>query len=264
MIKYQKSMMKIMESLFNYNSEKTIEFLIKDSKTGRNSSFEALNFLEKIGFVKIEKLGNQKRVILIKNNYTFQFKYYLDVVKLKGLDNSIRLVLNLLNLELSKFGKFKFGVIFGSVLSKGPFNDLDILLIGDRLEIKDLRDLDNIKKKLERFTGIILNLHLGDSTFENISKGIVFYQSSYIFNLSEIQKQYLEFFESYCEGIFGGGNKNLFDVALLNLSYVFCNLIGFSAKTKKEARDFFGKKYKIKNLDELKKRGIQIGKEVFG
>lgn len=261
-MKYQKSMLKIMESLLDGN-ERTIDFLIKNSKTGRNSSFEALDFLKKIGFVKINELGNQRIVSLVKNNQTFQFKYYLDSLNFKSLDSLVQLILNLLILDLTKKNKIKFGVIFGSVLDKGFFNDLDILLVGNGLTFKDLKFLDKIKKKLELFSGIVLNFHLGDSNFDNLSRGIVFYQSSYIINLGEVQKQYLEFLEIYFEGIFGKKTRNLFDLALLNLAYVYCKLNGFLPKTKKEAKDFFNKKYKITTFSDLNKKGIQIGKEVF-
>ena len=261
-MKYQKSMMKIMENLLD-GKEKTIDVLIKNSKTGRNSSFEALDFLKKIGFVNINELGNQRMVSLVKNNQTFQFKYYLDSLSFKSLDSLIQLILNLLVLDLTKKNKIKFGVIFGSVLKKNSFNDLDILLVGENLTPKDLKSLDEVKKKLELFSGIVLNFHLGKSNFENISKGVVFYQSSYIFNLDDIQKQYLEFFEIYFEGIFGKKTRNLFDLALLNLSYVYCKLNDFSPKTKEEAKSFFSKKYKVTAFSDLNKRGIQIGKKVF-
>ncbi len=262
-MKYQKSMMKIMETLFSEDKERIVESLIKESKTGRNSSFEALDFLESRGFVKVEKVGNQKKVILVKENYSFQFKYYLDSIRFKELDKSLRLLINILNLELSKFDKFKYGVLFGSVLTNRSFNDIDILLLGDNLKINDLKSLDKIRKMIERFFGVILNFHLGPSSFEEVSRGIVFYQSSYIFNLSRVQKQYLEFFDSFCEGIFNKSDKFLFGVSLLNLAYVFCQLEGFFPKTKKEAKNYFQKRYKIRSFNELNKRGLEIGKRVF-
>lgn len=255
--------MKIMESLFLENKERTMEDLIRESKTGRNSSFEALNFLEKKGFIELKRIGNQKKVTLIRDNYSFQFKYYLDSLRFKNLEDSIKILLNIFNLELSKFSKFKYAILFGSVLTKGPFNDLDILLLGDNLKIKDLKSLEIIRKRLERFFGVILNFHIGKLNFDEISKGIVFYQSSYIFDLNSIQRQYLEFFNSYCEGIFNKNDKSLFEISLLNLAYVFCNLGNFHPKSKKEALGHFYKKYKIKTFDKLNKVGIEIGKKIF-
>jgi len=81
--------------------------------------------------------------------------------------------------------------------------------------------------------------------------------------LNKTQKQYLEFFESYCEGVLSGKSKSLFEISLLNLAYVFCGLKGKIPKTKSEAKENLLKKYKIKNFSELNKRGIEIGKEVF-
>src|SRR3989339_826939 len=144
-MKYQKSMMKLMERIILSKKGKNIEFLIGEAKTGRNSSFEALNFLEKIGLIKIENLGNQKIVSLVKDNYSLQFKYYLD------------------------------------------------------------------------------------SAFEAIV----------------------------------GKDKNLLYNSLINLAYVYCFSKEFFPKTKVDALEFLNQKYKIKNLVELKKTGIEIGKEIF-
>jgi len=135
-----------MESLLSENKERLVEDLIRESKTGRNSSFEALDFLEKNRFVKLEKKGNQKNVVLIKDNYNFQFKCYLDSIRFKNLDGSIKVILNVLNLEFSKFSKFKFEILFGNVLVSKNFNDVDIFLLGDNLKIKDLNSLETIRK----------------------------------------------------------------------------------------------------------------------
>src|SRR3989339_708868 len=80
--------------IFSKNG-KNIEILIGEAKTGRNSSFEALNFLEEIGLIKIENLGNQKIVSLVKDNYSLQFKYYLDSVEFKSLDPFKKLIIHL-------------------------------------------------------------------------------------------------------------------------------------------------------------------------
>ncbi|MDD2493497.1 MAG: hypothetical protein PHY83_06120, partial [Bacilli bacterium] len=242
-----------METLFSEDKERIVESLIKESRTGRNSSFEALDFLEKRGFIELTKVGNQKKVILVKDNFSFQFKYYLDSIRVKELKGFLQLLINLLNLELSKVSKFKYGVLFGSVLTNKSFNDIDILLVGDGLKISDLKTLDKMRKMIERFFGVILNFHLGSSNFEEVSRGIVFYQSSYILELSNIQKQYLEFFDSFCEGIFNKNDRSLFEISLLNLAYVFCSLNNFHPKSKKEAGNYFYKKYKIKTFSELNK-----------
>jgi predicted nucleotidyltransferase len=260
-MKYQKSMMKIMENLLLSKEGKSIEVLIKESQTGRNSSFEALKFLEKNGFIKINSLGNQKIVNAIMDNSFLQFKYYTDAMEFKSFDAIIKLIVNLFILELSKKKQIKSALLFGSVLKKGKFNDIDILLLGDNLNIKDLESLNLIKTKLERFFGVIINLHKDGFEINNLFRGLVIYQSSYIFEYNPAQKQYLEFFNNFYDLILDKKDKSLFDLARINLAYSFCYLHNFVPKTKSDALEFFNKK--ITNFDNLKKIGGEIGKEIF-
>lgn len=260
-MKYQKSMMKIMENLLLSKEGKSIETLIKESKTGRNSSFEALRFLEKNGFIKINSLGNQKIVNAVMDNSFLQFKYYADAMEFKSFDTEIKLIVNLFISELSKKKQIKFALLFGSVLKRGRFNDIDILLLGDNLNIRDLESLNLIKTKIERFFGVIINLHKGNFEIDNLFRGLVIYQSSYIFEYASAQKQYLEFFNTFYDLILDKKNKLLFDLALVNLAYSFSYLHNFVPKTKSDALEFFNKK--ITNLDDFKKIGGEIGKEIF-
>lgn len=261
-MKYQKSMMKLMECLLFSEKGKSIESLIHEAKTGRNSSFNALNFLEKKGFVKIENFGNQKIVSLVKDNYSMQFKYYLDSIEFKSLDPFVKLISFLFISFLQDKKKIKVASIFGSSIKDKDFNDIDFLILGDNLNLDDLKSLDKIKDKIERIFGVIINIHKDKFEFSNFFKGVVIYQSSYFFDYTKPQQKYLEFIDFIYDAIVGG-EKEIFDSALLNLAYVYCFSKSFYPQTKSEASDFFNKKYKIKNLSELKKRGIEIGKEIF-
>src|SRR3989339_874120 len=225
MMKYQKSMMKLMERIIFSKNGKNIEILIGEAKTGRNSSFEALNFLEEIGLIKIENLGNQKIVSLVKDNYSLQFKYYLDSVEFKSLDPFKKLIIHLFVSSLFDNKKINSALLFGSALKNKNFNDIDFLLLGDKLSLEDIKSLEEIKKRIERFFGVIINIHKDSFNFDNLFNGMVIYQSSYVLEYNKSQKQYFEFLDS--------------------------------------AFEFLNQKYKIKNLVELKKTGIEIGKEIF-
>ncbi len=267
-MKYQKSMMKLMEKILLYRDEgRSIERAIEEAQTGRNSSFRALKWLENNGFIKIQPSGNQKIVKPVVDNYTLQYKYYLDSMRFKTLDPFIKLVATLFVSELFSNEKIKMVVLFGSVLKKENYNDIDLLLLGAGLNANNIKSFSKIKEKIERIFDIIINIHLGEPDLNNLFKGIVIYQSSYIKFRDKLQKQYMEFLEWTLEAIKNQNDKkifeNAFDNAVLNLSYVYCYLNQYYPETKTDALEFFKEKYKISNLKELKKRGIEIGKKIF-
>lgn len=268
-MEYQKSMMKIMEKLlYDRDKENSIESIIRGVSAGRNSSFNALKWLDKNGFVKIRKFGNQKIVKLAVDNYSLQYKYYFDSIEFKSLDPFIKLAVRLFVSELFNKHQVKMAILFGSVLKKGKYNDIDLLLLGRGLDSNSLKSFLKIREKIERVLGIIINIHFDELNVKNIFKGIVVYQSSYINVIEQTQKKYLEFLESALESIKNKRDgeifKKFFSDAILNLSYVYCFINLYNPRTKKDALEFFEKKYKVSNLDALKKRGIEIGKEIFG
>ena len=261
-MKYQKSLLKLMEKLLSFQEGKSIEILIREAKTGRNSSFEALNFLEKNGFIEIKDFGNQKIVNLIRGNSVLQFKYYLDLMEFKSLNPLVKLIVNVFVSSLFNKKKIKAVLLFGSALKTEKFKDIDLVLLGDNLKFEDIQSLDKIKNKIERFFGIILNIHKDNFNFDNLFKGLVVYQSSYVFEYNKAQQEYFEFLDCAFSAIVGR-EKDFFNTSLVNLSYVYCFSEGFYPKTKSEALEFFNKKYQVKNLKDLKKRGIEIGKKIF-
>lgn len=261
-MKYQKSMLKLMEKILLSNEEKSIEALIQEAKTGRNSSFEALKFLKERGFIRIKDFGNQKIVSLVRDNFVLQFKYYLDSMEFKSLDSFVKLVVDVLIFSFFGKKKIKAALLFGSVLKGKGFNDIDILLLGENLRVEDIKSLENAKSKIERFFGIILNFHKGNFDFDSLFNGIVIYQSSYVLEYTNTQRHYFEFLDSAYDAIVGK-ERTFFDSSLVNLSYVYCFSENFFPKTKLDALDFFSKKYKVKNLNDLKKVGVEIGKKIF-
>ena len=254
-------MMKIMENLFLSRAEKSIEKIIVETKTGRNSSFDAINWLEKNGFVKVRKIGNQRLVSPIIDNYNLQFKYYFDSVTFKTLDPFIKLIIKLITSNLSK--KIKFVVFFGSALKKNNFSDIDLLLLGNDITNKDIKSLFPIRDRIERIYGIILNIHKAELNTINLFKGIVVYQPSYLNFTGEIEKQYFEYIDWCYELIKNPSESIAFENSLLNLAYCYNYLNNLFPETKLDALEYFNKKFKVKNLDELKKIGVEIGKEIF-
>ena len=261
-MKYQKSMLKLMEKILSEKKEKSMEVLIRESRTGRNSSFEALKFLEENGFIKIKNLGNQKMVELVRGNSVLQFKNYVDLMDFKNLDSLVKIVINVFVYSLFKKKKIKSALLFGSALKGKNFNDIDIMLLGENLKVEDIRELDKVKNLIERIFGIVLNIHKEEFNFDNLFKGIVIYQSSYVSEHTSVQMKYFEFLDSLYEMIIGK-EKDFFKGVLINLSYVYCFSEEFFPKTKQDALDFFNKKYKVKTLKNLKKEGIEIGKKIF-
>ena len=113
-MKYQKSMLKIYESLLN--EEDVIEELIKKPSAGMTSAHGAITLMEKNGLVEIKTIGKQKQISLKKDIYTFQFKNFIDSIKFKEIDESLKYPIERLN----KWG-VKTILLFGSSLySKSP------------------------------------------------------------------------------------------------------------------------------------------------
>ena len=117
-MKYQKSMLKIYESLLN--EEDVIEELIKKSSVGRTSAYGAITLMEKKELVEIKTIGKQKQVSLKKDIYTFQFKNFIDSIKFKEIDESLKYSIRMFIERLNK-GGVKMILLFGSSMySKSP------------------------------------------------------------------------------------------------------------------------------------------------
>ena len=214
---------------------------------------------------QVKESGNQRLVSPVIDNHTLQFKFYLDSVAFKTLDPLVKLVVEIFISEIANKTKIKSVVLFGSALKSGEFNDIDLLLLG-KLDTKFISTLSELREKIERTLGVIINLHKAELDINNLFRGVVVYQSSHIDFKDKIKSQYYEFINWFFEAI-KNQNSNIFQTAfnnsILNLSYVYCYMNDFAPKTKDEAIEFFNKKYKAKNLDELKKIGAEIGKKLF-
>lgn len=258
-------MMKIFENLLLDREGKTIEKLIQETKTGRNSAFSAVKWLEYNGFVKVKESGNQKIVSAVADNYALQFKYYLDSIDFKTLDPFVKLVVGVFISEIQNKTRIKSILLIGSALKRKELNDLDILLLGN-IDVKFINSLSGLKEKIERTLGVIINLHKAELIIDNLFRGVVVYQSSYIDIKDKIKSQYFEFLNWLFEAI-KNQNADFFQTAFknsaLNLAYVYCYMNNLAPKTKSDAIELFNKKYKLKNINELKKTGVEIGKKLF-
>lgn len=265
-MKYQKSMMRVLEKILHSREGEPIGRLIAESHTGRNATFNAVKWLEKNGFVEVKFSGRQKIVKPVLDDYTLQYKYYLDSVEFKSFDPFIKMVIKIFVNEI-KGNKIRAAVLFGSVLNKKDYHDVDILLLGDKLGSNDMKSLSGAREKIERVFGVVVNLHKGDLGVESMFRGVVVYQSSFIRSLDKAQKQYLEFLDWAFESIKNQNDLKIFKVsfenAVVNLSYAYSHAKGFNPRTKSDAVHFFNKNNKLTNLDELKKEGVRIGKGLF-
>jgi len=295
-MKYQKSMMKIMENLlFNRGENKSIAQTIRDTHTGRSSSFDALEWLENNGFIEIHDFGRQKIVRPVIDNYTLQYKYYLDSLRFKMLPTFVKLIVRVFT-ELLDDKEVKAVVLFGSSIKTEGYNDIDLLLLGKTNAMNDNKKILKLREDIEKFFGVLINIHFDELSFANFSKGVVVYQSSYLRLRSNIQKQYLEFLEwgfillenkevssqqrqssnlkfgnTHNKGsTLSVSNKkdnlfysNAFNNALTNLSYCYANLNENYPEVKSDALKLFNNKYSIKTFNDLKERGIEIGKKIF-
>lgn len=252
-----------MENLLLDRREKLIEEIINETKTGRNSAFKAINWLEKIGMLEARKSGKGRLVKLVLDRHTLQFKYYLDSMKFKSLSLPIKGVVEILVESISKNPEIKSIILFGSALKDKKFNDIDLLILGDSLDNEFLSSLSKSKEKIERVFGVIINLHRGEFNLENIFRGISVYQGPDLEIENKTKVQYFEFLEWAYQAVKEQDDKTAFNNAVLNLSYVYSYLNDFNPKTKSDALSFFAKKYKIKNIAQLKKAGVEIGKELF-
>lgn len=264
-MKYQKSMMKIMENILSSRDKRSIGDIIRSSRTGRNSSFRAIEWLKKNGFIMVENSGNQKMINNKMDNYLLQYKYYLDSIEFKTLDSFVKLIVKIFLSRVFEDNKIKMAVLFGSVLNKRSYNDLDIILLGDDLKQGHIKHYLNVREKIERAFDIIINVHFGEVSLDNLFKGIVVYQSSYINFQYKSEVKYLEFLEWLLEAIKNKNNKEIFEIAfknaVVNLAFAFCFFHSLNPKTKEEAVDCLS--FKIDSLNKLKERGIDIGEEIF-
>lgn len=277
-MKYQKSMLKIYELLLSKEFF-IMEDIIKKTSVGRTTGFEAIEWMKDNGLINVIKVGRQKQISLRKDKYTFQFKNFIDSLKFKGLDESLKYPINLFVNNL-KIENVKTILLFGSSLySKSP-KDIDIMIIYsnkiDRDEIIKIRD------KIEMLTDFIINIH-----FENKPSNQMLLNSVCLYGFdyyTDLLIQENKFYEQFYETIdwFVSANNNIkdknlfddcFDNLINNLSFVYSSIKGITPKTKEEARGiFFGhyrKLNKLENFDNykrieiLKEVLIEIGKEIF-
>ncbi len=264
-MKYQKSMMKILEHVLEHrDKDEVIEQIIRATKSGRSSSFEAVRWLEQKGFVQVIQSGRQKIIKPVIDNYTLQYKYYIDALRFKTLNPFTKMVAMIFSIGMAKISGIKHAILFGSALSTSDFNDIDILISGKDIDTKALKIL---RDKIESVFSIIINLHYSDGEFEPLFKGIIIYQSSYLDLSSKLQTQYSEFLEwayiAVKNNVSSDLHKEALEKSLINLSFCYMILTGREGLTKKEAEELFRKKYSVKILKDLLKIGVTIGEKIF-
>ncbi len=264
-MRYQKSMMKILEyALLNRENDKIIEEFIRNTGSGRSSTFNALKWLEDNGFITTIVVGRQKIVKPVIDNYILQYKYYLDALRLKTLPSFVKLIVMALASQLGKIKNVKSAVLFGSSLNSNRFNDIDILILGSSI---DNPALNLLREKLESSFSVVINLHYQEYKLNNIFRGVVIYQSSY-FELNGLHNQYFEFIEWLYSAVKDKHkDRSLFNYAfenaVVNLAFCYAELKKLGNLNKEKAVQIFIKHSPIRKIEDLKKRGIEKKKKIF-
>ncbi|MBS3143882.1 winged helix-turn-helix transcriptional regulator [Candidatus Woesearchaeota archaeon] len=173
------------------NTKKIIEFLLKNiNEIGFNvnqlargtgisvgSSHKILQEFKKENFVRVTDLKNSIYYQLNLNN-----KDVVDVCKLilrekkKNLPSKTKIYSE----EIEKFEKAEIIILFGSILHKKDFNDVDVLFITDK--VKDVNrfcnEISKIRTKpinplIMKFDDFIKNIKNNNVILEIINKGII-------------------------------------------------------------------------------------------
>ena len=275
-MKYQKSMLKIYELLLLNREPIILEEIIKRASVGRTSGFKAIRWLENKGFIQIKTIGKQKEIKLKRDRYTLNFKTFIDTLKFKELNESLKYNINLFIDNIKNKG-IKCVLLFGSSLTEKKPEDIDLLII-----CSNKKDIIKTRDKIEPLTNFILNLHFNnDPSDERLLNSVCLFGFDYYIKLLENEnKSHIQFYEAinWLTSAYNNiKDKNLFDNCLTNvvtnLGFTYSIIKGITVKTKNEAKTILFKQYKklnkMKNLKNLKKFEIikevttEIGKEIF-
>ncbi len=282
-------MLKIYEKLVKQPlKEFIIEGIIKETKVGRTSGFDAIKWLEKKKLIEITPTGKQKSIRLILNETAINFKFFLDSLEIKNLSSNLLFLINLFVHLTSKRTVYKYVesiLLFGSaVYSKDP-NDIDLLIVCRKLPDKE-EDFKHVRRIIENICDIPINLHFSIETdIYNIFEKLAIYNRSYSIDLLKYNDKSLRLKNEYIEALYNVNsiinniNDNellpqLFYILITNLAYCNCWLENKININKEEAIELFKNKYinKIKNFEKLsnidkfnifKKITNEIGQKIF-
>ena len=286
---YQKSMLKIYETLISYPlKEFIIEEIIKKAGVGRTSGFKAINWLGRNKLIEITPVGKQKIIKLVLNETSLNFKFFLDSLGIKNLSIDILFQVNLfvyLTYKRAVYKHINAIFIFGSAIDSKKPNDIDLLIVGGNL-YDHQEDLKQIRKLVENICGLPINFHFNIETdIYNLFQKLIVYNQSYSTNLLKDNDKSLSLKLKYAESLYNINsiinniNDNellaqLFYRLIINLAYCNCWLENKININKVEAIGLFRNKYinKIKNFDKLKnidkfeifkKITNEIGQKIF-
>lgn len=288
-MKYQKSMLKIYEMLVKQPLKEIItEEIIKGTKVGRTSGFDAIKWLEEKRLIEITPTGKQKSIRLALNETAINFKFFLDSIEIKNLSGGILFEINLFVYLASKraaYNDIDAILLFGSAAySKCP-NDIDLLIVCRNLP-DNREDFKHIRRLIENVCDIPINLHFSIETdIYNIFEKLAVYSKNYPADLLKRNDKSLKLKSEYAEAlsnvnsIINNINDNellpqLLHILTTNLAYCHCWLENKINTGKEEAIESFKNKYinKIKNFEKLsnmdkfnifKKITNEIGQKIF-
>ena len=172
------------------NTKKIINYLLRNfelnniNQISRNlnisvgSAFKILNELEEKEIVLIKKLGNAKYYALnLKNEETIKLCELILLEERRNLKGYSKIYAN----ELKNFKEAPLIILFGSILKNNQFNDVDILLVTNKikevdefcLEISKIRTKPIVPLILKKFDLIKEIKNKKESILEIIRTGII-------------------------------------------------------------------------------------------
>jgi len=149
-----KNTKKIIFYLLKNQGKYNINQISRELKISVGSSFKILKELEKNGFVKVEALGNAKYFqIDLDNKEIVKICEFLLLEEKRNLKGYAKIYAN----DIESFSKAELIVLFGSVLKKKKFNDVDVLFVTNK--VKSVSDfcLQISKMRTKPVVPLILN-----------------------------------------------------------------------------------------------------------
>tara|TARA_Y100000310_G_C20575638_1_gene760260 strand:- start:620 stop:1204 length:585 start_codon:yes stop_codon:yes gene_type:complete len=123
----KKIIMYLLKNLGKYN----INQIARKTKISVGSAFKILNGFEKNEFVKVEALGNAKYFQLnLECKELIKICEFLLLEEKRNLKGYGKIYAK----DIEEFEKAELIVLFGSVLKKNKFNDVDVLFVSNRVK----------------------------------------------------------------------------------------------------------------------------------
>lgn len=258
-------MMKILEySLKHIGKDLVIEEIIRETESGRSASFEAIQWLQEHGYIRVAQIGRQKIIRPILDNYTLQYKLYNDSLSIKSLPGLYKLAVMIFSDGLKSTSNVRAAILFDD--SSKTSHDLSICLFGKDI---DTVSIDTLRAKVAAVLDIEVSVQYEPFSQRSMLRGLVFYQDSYFDATSSAKESYNNFISKVYDAAKNKQiSKDLYHESLkqaiehLSICAFYIDFPS-SEMNKTEALAEFNKKYSANSLEEIKKIGVKYGQQLF-